>query len=469
MKFALINPNRKIDKRNIWNVVNSITPPMGLAVLASVLEEAGHESDIIDAMALDIGVPDILSRIDDGADFIGITSTTVEIDSAAGIARAARRQFPGAKIIMGGVHPTIFHDELVGEGVCDMVIRGEGEEAVVALAGGKPLDAVPNLTWRTDEGEIRVNPQQDHYVDLDRLPFPAYDRLPMDRYHSALGAAKRSPSIGMITSRGCPGRCTFCYSGMHGRRLRLMSPERIVEHIIHLKTRYGIKEISFYDDTFTASSKRVERLCDLMLSEGLGLNWSCFARADSVRPGLLGLMKKAGCHQINFGFESADEEILKNIRKKVDIDSIGNAIAWTKSAGIDIRGSFMLGNPGETEESMLRTIEYSKKVGIQFAIYNITTPFPGTELFSQSMEGGLVKHTDWGLYDLAHPILALPTVSSDTVLDLYSRAYREFYFRPGYILKRILSIRNGYELMTHIKAGLGIVSTTFRDSKGDNA
>jgi radical SAM superfamily enzyme YgiQ (UPF0313 family) len=466
MKFVFINPNRSIEKTNIWNVINSLFPPLGLAMLSAVLEREGFEADIIDAWALDLDIEGILSRVDHAADMIGITSTTVEIDDAVELARAIRRRFPNAKILMGGVHPTVFHDTLVGDGVCDMVIRGEGEEAVVYLARGAPLREVSGLTWRSTEGEVVANPRQDQYADIDSLPMPSYHKLPMNRYHSALGAAKRSPSIGLVTSRGCPGKCTFCYSGMHGRRIRLISAEKVLEQIVHLKNEYGIKEISFYDDTFTASRKRVEKLCNMMLSEGLDMAWSCFARVDSVDPEILVLMRRAGCHQISFGFESADEDILGNINKRVNAASYSDVISWTKAAGIDVRGTFMLGNPGETEQSMRKTIEYSKKAGIQFAIYNITTPFPGTAMYEQAVRDGLLEHTRWGLYDLSHPLLRLPTVPADIIQAYYYRAYRQFYFRPSYILRRLFSIRSAYEIKTHMLASLGIISTIFSRRDG---
>lgn len=175
-------------------------------------------------------------------------------------------------------------------------------------------------------------------MDLDKLPFPSYSKLPMQKYRSALGAARRSPSIGMITSRGCPGQCTFCFSGMFGSKIRFMSPRRVLEHILYLKANYGIKEISFYDDTFTANRKRVEDLCRSMIDEKIDISWSCFARVDTVNPDILRLMKEAGCHQICYGFESADEDILKAINKKIDTDKSFRAVLWTKEAGIDIRG-----------------------------------------------------------------------------------------------------------------------------------
>jgi radical SAM superfamily enzyme YgiQ (UPF0313 family) len=467
MKFLFINPKREIEKKNIWSVINSRTPPLGLAVLSAVLEQEGHQTDIVDAAALDLDIPDILSRIPPDVDFAGLTATTPEITSATRIARAIRERFPRLKIIFGGVHPTVFHREMVRDGVCDIVVRGEGERPVLALARQQPPGSIANLTWRTEGGEVKINPQSDQYVDLDGLPLPAYHKLSMEKYHSALGAAIRSPSLGMITSRGCPGACTFCFSGMFGSKVRFMSSGKILEHILAVQSRYGIREISFYDDTFTANRKRVEELCRLLISRKIDITWSCFARVDTVEPGLLALMKKAGCHQICYGFESADESILKAVNKKINAAKVAHAVEWTRKAGIDIRGAFMLGNPGETAESLRRTVAYAKQLGIQFAMFNITTPFPGTALFDWAVENGFLRHRDWDLYDLAHVVLELPTVPSETVRQFYYRSYREFYLRPFYMLKRLLSLRTVEEMLTYVKVFFGILSLlTARKTKG---
>jgi anaerobic magnesium-protoporphyrin IX monomethyl ester cyclase len=458
MKCLFINPRRSIERKNIWSVVNSITPPLGLAALSSVLEEHGFVSDIIDAEALDLSVSEILDRIDQTIDIVGLTATTPEIDSVIVLARTIRERFPRITILFGGVHATIFHEALVADGIGDMVVRGEGEAAILAIAQQQLRETIPNLTWRASDGHVVVNPQGSAYVDLNTVPFPAYHKLPMNRYHSALGAAKRSPSIGIITSRGCPGTCTFCYSGMFGSRIRFMSAERVLELILLLKQRYGIREVSFYDDTFTASRKRIEALCGLLIVQKVNISWSCFARVDTVDLDLLTLMKKAGCHQVGFGFESADEGILKTINKRFNTSRVLQAVSWMKTAGMDIRGAFMIGNIGETEDSIKRTIAYSNNLGIQYAIYNITTPFPGTELYRDAQERSLVKHTQWSLYDLSHAILELPTVSSEMVQQYYHKAYRAFYLRPVYILRRVLSIRTKDDFMTYWSAFTGILS-----------
>jgi anaerobic magnesium-protoporphyrin IX monomethyl ester cyclase len=463
MNFVFINPPHAVNNNNIWSIINSEIPPLGLAMLAAIWDRQGHTSQIIDAEVLQLSIPEIIAKINPLADFVGITANTPVISVAAMIARKVREILPDVKIIMGGVHPTIFHKELVQDNICDMVIRNEGEIPVMELARNTPYNLIPNLTWRNYENEVSINPDSAKYVDLDNLPIPAYDKLPMHLYHSALGAARQEPSMGMITSRGCPGKCTFCFSGMFGTQTRLMSAPRIIEHIEHLQSNYGISEISFYDDTFTASNKNVTELCQLILGKKIKLSWSCFARVDTVTPELLLLMKKAGCHQIMFGFESTDEKILKIINKRINFSQFQNAITWTRAAKINIRGAFMLGNPGETEHSMEKTIRYAKNTGLKFAVFNITTPYPGTILYKEFLLKNSLLHQNWDLYDRAHPVLKLDTVSGDMVEQYYYKSYRDFYLRPAFMLRHIFSIRTFYELRIYTQAAFKIAALIFRN------
>ncbi len=463
MNFIFINPPLNIAKNNIWSIINSKTPPFGIALLSAIWDKQGHTSQIIDADALQLSLTEIIAKITPHTDFAGISATTVEISTALAIARKIRESFPDIKIVMGGVHPTVFHKELVRDRHCDLVVRKEGEIPIIELAKGTPYNLIPNLTWRNSDNEVVVNPDCKIFVDLNELPLPAYDKLPMHLYHSALGAAKQQPSIGMITSRGCPGRCRFCFSAMFGSQIRFLSPAGIIAHIEHLQENYGIREVSFYDDTFTASQKNVAELCQLILAKKNRISWSCFARVDTVTPELLLLMKRAGCHQIMYGFETADESILKNINKRITLDQLQYAIACTKAAKIDIRGAFMLGNPGETAASMGKTINYAKNAGIQFAIFNITTPYPGTAMYDEFSQKNLLLHRNWDLYNGVQPILKLDTISDEAIKKYYYKSYLDFYLRPGFILRHMLAIRTFSELLTHIKAGLRITVFLFRN------
>jgi radical SAM superfamily enzyme YgiQ (UPF0313 family) len=440
MRFLLINPTRKIERNNIWRIIKSSTPPLGLAILAAQLEQHGFQVDIIDAQALQYSPEEIIANAciaDDFYDIIGFTATTPEIESATKTSLLFRSAFPNARILFGGVHPTIFHRELVETGIADLVIRGEGEEPIVVLARSSDLSEVPGLTWKNKAGKVVVNALPEKLTDLDSLPLPAYHKLPMKLYRSALGAARKSPSIGMITSRGCPGTCTFCYSGMFGKIIRYASANRVLEHVTFLKKTYGIEEVSFYDDTFTTDRKRIIELCNLFIKEQLNLSWSCFARIDTVDKQLLDIMRNAGCHQIMYGFESSDDSVLKTINKRVTSKSYLDVVQMTRASGIDIRGAFMIGSPGETEQSVIQTIQFASNLGIQFAIFNITTPYPGTTLYNWAENKNCLIHHNWEDYDYAHPVMKLETLSPESVQKLYRHAYRAFYLRPSYLIGRI--------------------------------
>lgn len=463
MHFIFINPPLNIAENNIWSIINSKTPPFGLALLSAIWNKQGHTSQIIDADTLQLSVQEIVAGISPTTDFVGITATTVEISIASAIARKIRENFPNIKIIMGGVHPTVFHKELVRDNFCDFVVRNEGEIPIIELAKGTPYDQIPNLTWRNVTNEVIVNPDSEKYVDLDMLPFPAYNKLPMHLYHSALGAATHQPSIGMITSRGCPGKCTFCFSGMFGSQIRMMSPARIIQHIDYLQKNYHIREISFYDDTFTVDKQRVAELCRLIIEQKIKFTWSCFARVDTVTPDLLMLMKKAGCHQIMYGFETTNEQILTNINKRTNLEQFQKVLTWMKAAKIDVRGAFMLGNPGETSASMEKTINYAKNSTIQFALFNITTPYPGTAMYIEYLQKNMLLHQNWDLYNAAQPILKLDTVSDEEVTKYYYKSYREFYLRPVFILRHILTLQSFSQFLIYTKAALRITALLSRN------
>jgi radical SAM superfamily enzyme YgiQ (UPF0313 family) len=458
MNFVFINPPYRIKKNSIWRIINSEIPPLGIALLSAIWDKYGHTSQIIDAAVLKLTIPEIIEKINPMTDFVGITATTPVISDAIAIARQVRKKLPHIKIVMGGVHPTVFHRQLVEDNVCDIVIRNEGEFSILELAKRTPLHLIPNMTWRNSQNQIVTNPPWGKYVDLDSLPLPAYDKLPMKLYHSALGAGKYEPSIGMVTSRGCAGKCTFCYSEMLGPDIRFTSAARIIEHIEYLQKYFGIREISFYDDTFTANRNNVSELCRLIIDRRIKISWSCFARVDSVTADLLLLMKKAGCHQIMYGFETANENILKNINKHTNLNQSRKAIAWAKAANINIRGAFMLGNPGETENSIQETIAFAKKSGIHLAVFNITTPYPGTAIYNKYLQRNAISHQRWDLYNLAEPILSLDTISHETIKHFYYKSYRDFYLRPIYILKHIFTIRTFSEIKIYSIATLKIAA-----------
>jgi radical SAM superfamily enzyme YgiQ (UPF0313 family) len=294
--------------------------------------------------------------------------------------------------------------------------------------------------------------------DLDSLPFPAYHLFPMEHYRPALGLYRRLPAVGMITSRGCPYECTFCATqGQWGRRTRLRSAENIVEEIRMLQTDFGIREVFFYDDTFTVSKERVQNICEQLLKGGIDLSWTCMSRVNTIDMELLRLMKRAGCHHILYGIESGDNTILDNIKKRIDLEQAYSAVAMTQKAGIAARASFMFGNQGETEETMQRTLDYAIKLDPDFAFFNVATPYPGTAMYDWALENGYLKTHEWDLYDASHSVVELPTVTAEAVERFQKHAMRRFYLRPGYLSRRLIRIRSWEEAKVAAKAFAAVV------------
>ena len=210
---------------------------------------------------------------------------------------------------------------------------------------------------------------------------------------------------------------------------------------------YGIKEILFYDDTFTVYKSNVLKLCGMIIKNKTDITWTCFARVDFIDEEMLKKMKEAGCHQIMYGVESTNGAVLKNINKKIQIKQVIKAVEWTKKAKIECRVAFMVGNPKDTTEIIKENIKFVNKIDPDLLVVNITTPFPGTAMFNWAKEKDLILTYDWDEYDLSKPVMKLENMSADEIVKLYNMMYRGFYLRPSFMLKKILSVRNFSDFM----------------------
>lgn len=458
MSVLLINPSRTINKGIIWKKIIRALPPLGLAYIAAYLEKKGEEVYILDLKAENMNLAQFQAYLKNiNPDFIGITSTTVEIENALGIAELAKHIIPKVKIVLGGTHPSIMPDEVLSNPQVDFVIRGEGEFALYELVNeSNQIQNILNLSYK-DNGGIIHNISRPLIEDLDAMPFPAYHLLPMKKYKLSLGSYKRIPGINMIATRGCPGKCIFCHTGIFGKKTRTRSARSLLEEIKLLQKDYNIKEISFYDDTFTTFKDNVKEFCERIIKEKIDITWSCMSRIDFIDKEILGLMKQAGCHQIGYGLESASPEILKKIRKPISLLSVRKVVSLTKEAGIDVRGMFMLGNPGETEETLKETISFAINLDLDLALFNITIPFPGTEMHAWAKERGYLINVDWRAFDGGHAIIRLPTISEDKIEHYYRFAYRKFYLRPSYLFGRLLKIRTLVDIENNITSLLSML------------
>lgn len=457
MRILLINPPWVIrSQKNVWRNVASVMPPLGLAWLAAVLEQDQHQVAILDAHAERLDVTAIVPWMCEHGpfDLVGITATTPLVGNALEIARQIKMKWPGVKVVLGGVHPTVLPAEVLSEPAVDLVVRGEGENTIREIADGRPREDIHGVSYRRD-GQVVHNPDRELIRDLDSLPFPAYHLLPMHRYRPAAGAAKRTPATSVLATRGCPGRCTFCYR-IFGDRLRCRSGAKVAEEVKLLQDRYGIREICFYDDTFTAVKREVRAFCQAVKDLKLDLTWSCFTRIDTFHEETFRMMKDAGCHQVMVGIESASQDILKNIHKKIDINNVEHVIRSMQKLGLGVRAAFMLGNPGETEASMEANIQFALRLDPDLVQFNITTPFPGTEMFQWADENHCLLTKNWEDYDLSRPVMKLDTAAPEVIQRFYDSAHRRFFLRPKFIMRRLWQLRSPTELVSAVR-GLRMV------------
>lgn len=458
MRVLFINPPWIVrGKHNIWRNIGSIMPSLGIAWLAAVLERDGHQVKILDAHAEQIPIESVTKWVyrNGPFDLVGITSSTPLIRNAINIARLLKSEFPYTQIVLGGVHPTVLPEDVLAEPSVDMVVRGEGEETIREIAAEKPWEDIDGISYRQD-GLIIHNPERKLIADLDTLPFPAYHLLPMHKYRPAAGAYKRLPASSVLATRGCPGRCTFCYR-IFGNRLRCRSGQNIAQEVRMLHDHYGIKEICFYDDTFTAVRREVQNFCHAIQEMGLDITWSCFSRIDTFDEEMFRLMKETGCHQVMYGVETYSQDVLKKINKKIDHEIVEVVIKTTKKIGLDVRAAFMLGNPGDTEETLKENINYAIRLDPDLAIFNITTPYPGTEMYNWAEENNYLITKNWEDYDLSVPVLKLPSISAEKIMEYYRKSHRRFFLRPQYIYKRVRKIHNIEDISSLIRGVRSII------------
>lgn len=437
-KILLIFPLWTKDTKSIFRYMLGAFPPLGIALLASILEKEGHYVKIIDCAAEEISPKDITKYVKEKYDFVGVSALSQSVPVAYEIAKEIREKMQNAVIIVGGIHATAMPDEVAGKPYIDICARGEGEETIKEIVSGVALENIKGISYQKN-GTVVHNPDRETILDLDVYPLPAYHLLPMRKYRSMLGVAIKEPSIGLIISRGCPGKCEYCFPNSLGKRVRIKSPKRIVEEMLLLINTYGIKEIDFYDDTFTFYKDKIIEMCDLLIKNKIKITWSGVTRTDFVNERLLKYMKDAGCHQLMYGIESGSPEIRKKLDKNINVD-FKKIIKMTQRIGIQIRATYMVGNYAETYQDVLKTIKFAKYVDSNLAIFNVCTPFPGTELYKRLEREGRILTKDWSKYNFFNVVFSHPYLSGEEIISLYKRANKEFYLRPIVFLRQFKSL-----------------------------
>ena len=478
--ILLINPPSSVAERygkeNLGEIGGDLIP-LGMASLTAHIREKGYGVGVLDCPTLKIDnkkVYEIIVQKDPA--IIGFSSTTYALSRAIELAKEIRIKLPNKLTVIGGSHANVAGIETANDyDVFDIIAYGMDGEYILHdivkkfseknynrnqfMTDFTMLENIKGIIYKKNNMTIRNLPRE-NIKNLDELPLPARDLFPMERYKPLPNQYKKLPLTNMVVIRGCPYFCTFCDQSGTGARRR--SPQKVIEEIKQCIEKFGIKEISFWDDTMSYHKKWMKEFLDLLIKENLDLCWSCYAAVNTVDENLLKLMRKAGCWNIFYGYETAIDDLAKNIqtnKKNRDFEKMKQVARWTKEAGIEVRGSFLIGLPGETPELAKKTIQNAIDLDPDYAQFTLVCPYPGTKLAKEIGEGKWGKFVSHNLEEYqCWNVTWLPDgyKSVEELKNMERYAFRKFYLRPGYIIKRIMKIRSFEDVKRYIKGGTAL-------------
>lgn len=464
-KIVFLNPPQNLS--GLYNELGdagSELPPLGLAILAAVTRDKGYETRVIDALALKMTKEHTIKAIlAENPDYLGITSTTMSIYTAAEVAEGVKAANPNVKIILGGPHITAVPEETMKTfPVFEIGAVGEAEDTIIELLEALDKNSNPTkINGLILRGGTKtfLTPKRKPIMDLDKLPFPAWDLLPdlVRYYQPAADTMHRHPATLLITSRGCTGQCVFCDRSVFGNLCRCYSADYVIRMIKKLQQDYGIKELFIEDDNFVLFKRRLMEICDRIINEKIDITWSCLGRVDTIDSEMLAFMKKAGCWQINFGCESGSQKILDLLHKGVKKEQTEKAVRLARKAGLDVKGLFMLGNFGETRETIEETLSFIRKLPLTDFHITCFTPLPGAEAYNLADRYGRFDK-DWKRANMFNADNFVPDgLTKEEIEKYYKKAWRIFYIRPRIIVKYIAKLRHPKIRKKLIKGGFGFL------------
>lgn len=432
------------------NKAQGIYPPLGIAYIAAVLEK-NHDVKILDSQAENLTVGEVSKRIKHASpDVVGVTAMTPSIHGALEACRLAKEVDESIVTIMGGVHLSIYPFETVKSPWVDYGLIGEGEYAMVEflemLQDERKIKDVKGLVYNN-----KINPQREAITNLDALPFPARHLLPMKKYQCVI---MKYPMTTLITARGCPFNCHFCFKDAYLNRYRMRSPKNVVEEMEKCVDKYHVKEIAFYDDCFP-NKMHLRGICNEIINRGLDISWETPQRVDLVDFDLLKLMKRAGCIRVRYGIESGNNRILKFMNKGITLDQARHAFKWTKEIGMETFAYFMIGYPTETPATIDDTIKFAKELNPDWAMFTVTMPLPNTPLMHYVIENNLLNENYW-LLNMHGKKERMPhfIFGADKFCE---KAYKQYYLRYGYLLKKLSRVRSWGQLIRYVRGAMALL------------
>lgn len=439
-------------------------PPLGLMYLASFLKNKSAyniNAKIIDCVPEKISYEKLEGQIRGYTpDMCAVTTFTPNIVDAITTVKLAKKVSSRIKTILGAHHVDSYPRESLLLAEADYICKGEGEESLLklveSLIEGKSPKGIPGIGFK-EKGSPVIDGAYPFVSDLDSLPFPDRSLIDNKLYKCSLGAEKVTATV--MSSRGCPYQCTFCYCPTKNYRMR--SVPNIIDELKEI-TKMGIKEIFFFDDLFNVSAGRVIEISRAILDAGLNIKWSFRGRVNHITDEMLDIAKKAGCERIQYGLETSSDDRLKRIKKNTTVKMIEDAVQKTNRHKIISVGSFMIGLPGETREEIFQTFKFMRSLRLNYAQISVLMPYPNTELYKDGLARGVIKKDFWKEF-AQDPVsryrdfkaeVWTEILTQDELFRLINIGYKEFYMRPSYILKSLFKTRSLKELAAKFHAGL---------------
>lgn len=434
--------------------VGATSPPLGLAYLASYLEKHGKRVRILDAGRLGLTDHEILEELEAyKPHIVGFFVVTPAINVVRSLSSVIKQSYTDVVIICGGPHFWGLAEETLRDSDFDMICIGEGEETLLDVVNRyesagrvnflKELNEIPGIVHKINH-QVATNPPRTLIENLDDIPFPARRLLlPLDYYTPTAMTYRRKPNTVIFTSRGCPFCCIFCASHVT-RKVRFFSVEYVLSEIDHLVGKYGVRELTILDDVFTLKKPRVFDICDRLRRRNHDLIWCCNVRVDLIDKDTLKAMKDAGCWMIMPGVESGNPGVLRLLRKGITREQVVQASEWARELGLVFRPSYIIGNPGDTEETIDETIDFARSIYSHYPVFSLMTPYPGTQLWNTAQQHGTINVKDFDYYSPSSGSATYVPhgLTADLLRRKQKQAFRRCYLNPRMISRHMRLIRS---------------------------
>ncbi len=443
-------------------------PSLGIATIAAYVEQQGYSVRILDAFALGYSFDQIeeeIKKIQPQVILVG--SMTASHKAALQIMERAKQQNPELVVICGGPHVTNLPESTIMKPYVDYLVINEGEATTLELLDMifKKQKLAPNdikgIVYK-ENGIMKLTEKRPFIVKLDDLPMPAYHLLPMDSYKAYGWLDEGRKFSTMITSRGCPFKCSFCISSknfMHWWRSR--SAEKVFEEILLLYNKYGIRHIYFQDDEFLVDHSRIKKLAEMIIEQKLDLIWECLSRVNHIDEDLLNDMARSGCKSVLYGIETGYEEGFKKINKPITLEMVERAVRLTQKYGIMVKATFIIGFPWESEKEIKQTICFAKKLDADITFINTLNPYPGSYIYQEIVDNNLfVGVGDNWEHHISHgttPVIQTKHLTDKQLQYWAGRAYLSVYMRPKFLYRKVRQMRNMTDLKRNVRSGVALM------------